>query len=166
MSTADAPGEAASAGIYTNFDAFLKAAIHDFYRRTGKRDKATFIALVIASGELPALAGDAVRSEAGLRKLAMGAAGVAALRVGLRYLVSGPLGILLTGAAAASMVAYFVRNRAEITSKVGRFRTLVTDVRQRYEDVQSQHRDGRLDDAQRNLMIDGLRQRFLADVEG
>ena len=61
MSTADAPGEAASADIYTDFDAFLKAAIHDFYRRTGRRDKATFIALVIASGELRTLAGDALK---------------------------------------------------------------------------------------------------------
>ena len=106
---------AAAAGaekdIYTDFDAFLKRAIHEYYKTSGKKHKGNFIALLIASGEGPSLALDSIKSGSGTKKLALGAAGLLALRVGLRYALSGPLGIILAGATAASLVAYFVRNR-------------------------------------------------------
>ena len=49
------------------------------------------------------MAADSVKDGTGLKKAALGAAGVVALRIGLRYALSGPLGIILTGAAAVSL---------------------------------------------------------------
>ncbi len=151
--------------IYTDFDAFLKEAIAQYYRGPGKRNKGSFIALVIASGEVASMALESVRSGAGLKKLALGAAGMIALRLGMRYVLSGPLGIVLAGATVASLVAYFVRNRGEIVDKIGRYRGRVAELRAAYEKLQSDHRDGRLDDQQRSLMVDGLMKRFLADLD-
>jgi hypothetical protein len=151
--------------IYTEFDEFLKSAILQYYERSGKSDKAKFIALLIASGEITSLAMDQVKSGAGLKKLAIGAVGVVALRIGLKYALSGPLGIILAAAGAASLIAYFVKNRKEITLKISRYRELVADLRQRFEKLQSDHRDDRLTTEQRNLMVDGLLQRFLTDLD-
>jgi len=151
--------------IYTEFDAFLKEAIHEYYQSTGKLEKGNFIALLIASGEVASLALDSVKSGEGFKKVAIGAVGLIALRLGLRYALGGPLGIVLAGATAASLVAYFVKNREEIKDRIVRNRELVSELRQAYEKLQEDHRDGRLDDRQRNLMVDGLMKRFLEDLE-
>jgi hypothetical protein len=150
--------------IYVDFDSFLKSAIYEYYQSGGKGRRANFIALVIASGEIASMALDSVRSGAGTKKLAVGAAGVLALRLGLRFLVGGPLGIILAGATAASLIAYFIRNRGQITEKIGRYRELVATIRLDYEKTQSDFRDGRFDRDQRNLMIDGLMKRFMERV--
>jgi hypothetical protein len=151
--------------IYQSFDAFLKKAIFEYYEVSGKRHKGNFIALVLASGEIGSLALDSVKSGSGAKKLALGAAGVIALRIALRYALSGPLGIVLAGATAASLIAYFVKNRKEITQRVGRNRGLVAELRKSYEQFQSDHRDGRVSADQRNLMLDGLMKRFLSDLD-
>lgn len=151
--------------IYTDFDEFLKSAITDYYEHGGKSNRGNFIALLIASGEAASLAMDSLKSGSGVRKIAVGAAGVVALRIGLRYALSGPLGILLAGATAASLIAYFVRNRGEIAGKITRYRGLVAALKESYAKLQSDHRDGRLDTQQRDLMIDGLMKRFLADLD-
>lgn len=152
-------------GIYTDFDAFLKAAILQYYDRTGRHEKGRFIALLIASGEVASLAMDQVKSGEGLKKVAIGAVGVVALRIGLKYALSGPLGIILAAATAASLIAYFVKNRKDITGRVTSYRTLVAETRAKFEKLQSDHRDNRLDADQRNLMVDGLLQRFLTDLD-
>jgi len=151
--------------IYADFDAFLKTAVHEYYKASGKKKKGNFIALLIASGEGPSLAFDSIKSGSGTKKLALGAAGLLALRIGLRYALSGPLGIILAGATAASLIAYFVRNRNEIISRIGRNRQLVADLRRQHEQFQSDLRDGRVSEEQRNLMLDGLMKRFLADLD-
>ena len=92
-------------------------------------------------------------------------AGVVALRIGLRYALSGPLGVILTGAAAVSLASYLVKNQKEITTKVSKFRTLIADTRTRFEETQGGYRAGRYDAASRNLMVDGLLKRFLAEVD-
>jgi hypothetical protein len=90
---------------------------------------------------------------------------VVALRVGLRYALSGPLGIILTGAAALSAVSYMVKNQKEITGKVSAYRTLIAGVRTKFEETQGGYRAGRYDAASRNLMVDGLLKRFLEDID-
>ena len=165
MATVKPQPDDESDDIYTNFDALLKSILHQYYERSGKLSKGNFIALLIASGEITSMAVDSLKDGAGVRKLALGAAGVVALRLGLRYALSGPLGILLAGATAASLIAYFVRNRREITDKIGRYRTMVADLRQSYEKLQSDHRDARLTREQLTLMVDGLMQRFLSDLD-
>ena len=61
------------------------------------------------------MAADSVKDGSGFKKAALGAAGVVALRFGLRYALSGPLGIILTGAARSRSPGYFVKNQKEIT---------------------------------------------------
>src|SRR5919204_4547366 len=88
--------------VFDDYDAFLKQAIRDYYERGWKSRRGNFIALVIASGQVMSMAKDSIKDGSGLKKAALGAAGVVALRLGLRYALSGPLGIILTGAAAVS----------------------------------------------------------------
>ncbi len=78
--------------VFDDYDAFLKQAIRDYYDRGWKNRRGNFIALVIASGQVTSLAADSIRDGSGLKRAAIGAAGVVALRVGLRYALSGPGG--------------------------------------------------------------------------
>lgn len=151
--------------VFDDYKAFLKAAIREYYERGWKHRRGNVIALLIASGQAMSLAADSVRDGSGLKKAAMGAAGVVALRLGLRYALSGPLGIVLTGAAAVSAVGYLVKNQKEITTKVGEYRTLVENTRAKFDEIQGGYRGGRYDAASRNLMVDGLLRRFLDDVD-
>ena len=151
--------------VFDDYDAFLKQAIRDFYDQGWKSRRGSFIALVIASGQMTSMAADSIKDGSGLKKAALGAAGVVALRVGMRYALSGPLGIILTGAAVVSLGSYVIKNQKEITTKVGTFRTLIADTRTRFEEAQGGYRAGRYDAASRNLMVDGLLKRFLEEVE-
>src|SRR5437868_12985532 len=115
--------------VFDDYDAFLKEAIRDYYDRGWKSRRGNFIALVIASGQAGSMAADSIRDGSGLKKAAFGAAGVVALRLGLRYALSGPLGIILTGAAAVSLASYLVKNQKEISGKVSKFRTIIAETR-------------------------------------
>jgi len=151
--------------VFDDFDAFLKQAIRDYYDRSWKTRRGNFIALVMASGQAMAMAADSIKDGSGLKKAALGAAGVVALRIGLKYALSGPLGIILTGASAVALVGYLVKNQKEIRDKVGSYRTMIADTRNRFEEAQGGYRAGRYDAASRNLMVDGLLKRFLDEVD-
>ena len=154
-------------GIYRDFDAFQKQAVRDYYDRGWTTRRGNFIALLIAAGGGTSLglAKDSVADGTGTKKVAIGAALALALRVGLRYALGGPLSLVLTAAAGASMLAYLVRNQKDILKKVQRYRVVLADVQKKYDDTHSGWRDGKYDVAQRNLMIDGLMKRFVADVD-
>jgi hypothetical protein len=157
---------APDAGIYGEFDAFLKQGIKEYYDRGWQTRKGNFIALLIASGQTTlALAKDSVVDGSGTKKVAIGAAAVVALRVGLRYAVGGPLGLVLTVAAGASMVSYFVRHQKEIVQKVGIYKTSIAETHKRFDEIQAGWRDGKYDVGERNLMIDGLMKRFITQVD-
>lgn len=151
--------------IYDEYDAFLKQGIREYYARGWKSRRGNFIALVMASGQIVSMAADSVKDGSGFKKAALGAAGVVALRFGLRYFLSGPVGLLLSAAVVGSAVAYFVKNQKEITAKVGPYKTLITDTRTKFEEIQGGYRAGHYDAAGRNLMVDGLLKRFLAQVD-
>jgi hypothetical protein len=154
-----------TAAAYDTFDDYLRLAIKEYYDRGWKNRRANFVALLIASGQTAAMAKDAVSGEKGLKNVALGAGLVVALRVGLRYALGGPLGILVTAATAASLVAYLVRNQKEISIKIGRFRERIADEKTRFEEIQSGYRANRYDARERNLMVDGQLKRFLADLD-
>ncbi|HEY5947495.1 MAG TPA: hypothetical protein VIV40_18455 [Kofleriaceae bacterium] len=157
---------ASAQGLYASYDAFLKQAIREYYDRGWTTRKGNFIALLIASGSTSmALAKDSVVDGSGTKKVAIGAGLAIALRVGLRYALGGPLGLVLSVAAGASMVAYFVRNQKDIVKKVGMYKTAIADVHKRYDDVQSGWRDGKYQIADRNLMIDGLMKQFITQID-
>ena len=151
--------------VFDDYDAFLKQVIKDYYDRGWKSRRGTFIALVIASGQATSMAADSIRDGSGLKKAALGAAGVVALRLGLRYALSGPLGVILTGAAAMSLGGYVLKNRKEITDKVGICKTLIGETRTKFEETQGGYRAGRYDGPSRNLMVDGLLKRFLEELD-
>ena len=108
---------------------------------------------------------DSVVDGSGTKKVAIGAATVLALRIGLKYALGGPLGLVLTVAASASLISYFFRNQKDIIKKVGTYRTVIKETDKRYEDLQSGWRDGRYDATERNLMIDGLMKRFVQQID-
>jgi hypothetical protein len=160
------PPDAGGRSIYADFDAFLKVAIKEYYDRGWTTRRGNFIALLIASGQTAlSMAKDSVVDGTGTKKVAIGAALVLALRIGLRYAIGGPLGMVLTVAAGASMVSYFLRNQKDIVKKVGIYRGVITETRGRYDELQAGWRDGRYDATERNLMIDGLMKRFLAQCD-
>ncbi len=154
------------AGIYGEFDAFLKQGIREYYDRGWSTRKGNFIALLIAAGQTTfALAKDSVVDGSGTKKVAIGAAAVLALRIGLRYALGGPLGMVLTVAAGASMVSYFIRNQKEIVKKVGVYKTTIADTHKRFDEIQTGWRDGKYAEGERNLMIDGLMKRFIGQID-
>jgi hypothetical protein len=122
--------------------------------------------LLIASGQTAfALAKDSMIDGTGTKKVALGAGLILALRVGLRYAVGGPLGLVLTVAAGASMVSYFIKNQKDIIKKVGAYKTVIAETNTRYDETQIGWRDGKYPIVDRNLMIDGLMKRFLGQVD-
>lgn len=157
---------AGSKGIYDSFDAFLKQAIREYYDRGWSTRKGNFIALLIASGQTSlALAKDSVVDGSGTKKVAIGAGLLLALRIGLRYALGGPLGLVLGVAAGASMVAYFVRNQKDIIGKVGKYKTAIAESEKRFDEVQAGWRDGKYQVTDRNLMVDGLMKQFVAQID-
>lgn len=153
-------------GLYTAWDAFLKQGIREYYDRSWTTRKGNFIALLIAAGQTSlALAKDSVVDGSGTRKVAIGAGLLLALRIGLRYALGGPLGLVLSIAAGASMVSYFIKNQKDIIKKVGAYKAIIADHEKRYGDVQSGWRDGKYQVPDRNLMIDGLMKQFITQVD-
>ncbi|HEU4733299.1 MAG TPA: hypothetical protein VFT22_35650 [Kofleriaceae bacterium] len=157
---------AGAQGLYTTWDAFLKQAIREYYDRSWTTRKGNFIALLIAAGQTSlALAKDSVVDGSGTKKVAIGAGLLLALRIGLRYALGGPLGLVLGVAAGASMVSYFIKNQKDIVRKVSAYRALMADHEKRYDEVQAGWRDGKYQITDRNLMIDGLMKQFIAQVD-
>ena len=157
---------AGAQGLYASWDAFLKQAIREYYDRGWTTRKGNFIALLIASGSTSmALAKDSVVDGSGTKKVAIGAGLLIALRIGLRYALGGPLGLVLTVAAGASMVAYFIRNQKDIIKKVGTYKSTIAESEKKYDELQSGWRDGKYQISERNLMIDGLMKQFIGQID-
>ena len=161
--TAESPTP--SAASFDTYDEFLKQAIRDYYDRGWKSRKGNFIALLIASGQTAAMAKDSLSGERGIKRAAIGAGALVALRIGLSFALTGPLGLLLTGVAAASLIAFFVKNQKEITSRLPRLRTLIEETRTKFEEIQAGYRGNRYGSRERDLMVDGLLKRFLVDCD-
>ena len=156
----------AEKGLYTSYDAFLKQAIKEYYDRSWTTRRGNFIALLMASGTTSlALAKDSVTDGEGAKKVAIGAGLLLALRIGLRYALGGPLGLIMSVAAGASMVVYFVKNQKDIVKKVGSYKTVIGDSHKRFDDIQAGWRDGKYAAADRNLMVDGLMKQFITQVD-
>ena len=150
---------------FDTYDDFVKAAIKDYYDRGWKTRKGNFVALLIASGQMYGMAKDSFTGEGGLKKMAIGAGALVALRVGLRFAIGGPVGMVLTLASLASLSAFFLKNQKDITAKVPRYREIIKTTKDKFEEIQSGYRGNRYDARERNLMVDGLHKRFLADCD-
>ena len=63
------------------------------------------------------------------------------------------------------MIAYLFKNQKDIVNKVGLYKKLIAETRERYEELQEGWRSGKYDATERNLMIDGLMKRFLGQCD-
>jgi hypothetical protein len=165
MATTTESGTDETQAAYDTFDEYLRLALKEYYERGWKARRANFIAFLWASGQVVAMARGAVSGEKGLKNLAMGTAGVVALRLALRWALGGPLGILLTAATAASLIAFALKNQKDISSKMGRMRERIGEEKNRFEEIQSGYRANRYDARERNLMVEGQLKRFLGDID-
>jgi hypothetical protein len=163
MATTTEANETSAA--YDTFDEYLRLALKEYYERGWKARRANFIAFLWASGQTVAMARNAVSGEKGLKNLALGTAGVVALRLALRWALGGPLGILLTAATGASLIAFAIKNQKDISAKMGRMRERIGEEKTKFEDIQSGYRANRYDARERNLMVEGQLKRFLGDID-
>jgi len=149
---------------YESYEGFLKAAIRTYWEN-GAKSKVNFLALLFASKEAWQVAWGKVASPGAGKKILTGAAGAAALTLLLRTVVGGPIGILLTGASIASLVAIYVKNHTRIWLKVDRYKIVIDEYKTAYEEIRSDWVEGGLKDSQRDLMVDGLLSRFLVELD-
>lgn len=146
---------------YESFEGFLRTAIKRYWDTKGS--KLNFLALLLASREAWNVAWDEATSAP--RRVVTGAASAATVAVLLRNFAAGPVGVLLTGASIASLVTVYARNHERIRGRVQRYRELIDRYRSRYKELRDQYVEGDVDRPQRNLMIDGLLNRFLGDLD-
>jgi hypothetical protein len=150
------------ARAYESYDGFLRESIRTYWEsKRGKR--INFLALLFACKEAWGAAWDEVKDPGMAKKVLTGAAGAAAVAVVLRLVLGGPIGLLLTGASIASLVALYIRNHKKIMARVGHFRGIIEEYRPRYEKLAAE--TGDVDDEARELMIDGLMSRFLDELD-
>lgn len=152
---------ASQQAMYESFDGFVKHTIREYYSRRGKTHPLDYAALLLASGQTLSMGIDTLKEGSVGKKLAFGAAGAVALRMGLKYALSGPLGILATGATVASAGGYLFRNQEKIGKLMRRYKALIAESQTSYEVAADQYQRGRFTAQERNLMIDGLATRFL-----
>lgn len=162
MADSDKAHTAYPADVYETFDAFMQQVLKDVYEVGAKR--AEFVALVIASGEMLPMAWGRIR-KSGVKEFAMGAAGVVALRVGLKYLLGGPLGMILTGFTAATLISFFWSNQKEVMARVKPYKQVIRDANEKFDDIQARYQDGRYDAGERALLVEGMLRRVINEIE-
>lgn len=155
---ADAPR-----ALYASYDGFLKTAIERHWA-TG-RSRIHFVSLLLASREAWEVAWGGVTAPGTGQKALMGAGGVAAIYVALRLLVGGPIGLVLTGVSVASLVSIYAQNHRRIWDQQARYRRLIGDYRVKFDRIRGDWLEGSYGEDQRDLMIDGLLNRFLDEID-
>ncbi len=150
------------------FDDVLKDAVRDYYERFGKRHPADFAALLIAIGGMKtaSIAWDSIIDGEMPKRVAFGALGVVALRYGLKYVLSGPLGILATGLTVASMARYVIKNQGEIRPKAEKYREVIEGAREKYSGLTDSLNSGRLNEEEREMIAEGLKSRLIQAMVG
>lgn len=151
--------------IHDNYDQFLQAALATYYEKGGKGKRVNFLALLLASGETWKVAYKRVKNVSLTGKVVSGVAGAVAVRMLLRYALAGPIGIVLTAASVASLVSLYLRNQDAIAAKVKGYREMIKEYEVKYDKVRGDWVDRKIDADQRDLMMDGLLQRFLLEIE-
>lgn len=145
---------------YDTYQEFLRTAVRRYWDRKGS-SKVTFLALMFATRQAWGVAAQKGLSAETGKKALTGAAGVAAATVLIRVFLGGPLGLLLAGASAVSLIAVYGTNQEAIWSKVLRFRAVIDDYEERYDAVAERQGSA----ADRALMMDGLLGRFLDELD-
>ena len=150
--------------VFHSYQSFLRHAIARYWDRKGS-SKVTFIALLLATRQAWAVALEKGFSADTGKKMLTGAAGAAAVAVLIRAFLGGPLGLLLTGASAISLIAVYGKNQEAIWKKVARYYRVIDEFEDRYDEVNSQVESGAVVAQQRQLMMEGLLSMFLDELD-
>jgi hypothetical protein len=148
---------------YASYDGFLRTAIETYW--TTRRNQIHFVALLLASREAWEVAWEGIRAPGTGTKMLTGAAGATAVVIALRLLIGGPIGLVLTGVSVAGLAAVYVRNHRRIWDQQERYKRLLGEYRAKYDRVRADWIEGRIDEQQRDLMIDGLMNRLLEEID-
>ena len=149
--------------VYASYDGFLKTTLETYWSK--RRNQIHFVALLLASREAWEVAWDGVTAPGTGQRALTGAAGAAAIYVALRLLIGGPIGLVLTGVSVASLVTSYVQNHRRIWDQQERYKKLIAEYRVKYDQIKAKYVEGLIDEAQRDLMIDGLMNRFFEDID-
>jgi hypothetical protein len=149
--------------VYASYDGFLKTVIESYWET--RRNTPHFLALLLASREAWSVAWAGVSSSDTQQRALMGAGGAAALYVLLRLFIGGPIGLVLTGVSIASLVAAYSSNHRRIWDQQDRYRKLIADYRVKYDKVRADWLEGTISEENRDLMIEGLLNRFMEEMD-
>lgn len=149
--------------VYASYDGFLKTTIETYWSK--RRNQIHFVALLLASREAWEVAWGGVTAPGTGQRALTGAAGAAAIYVALRLLIGGPIGLVLTGVSLASLVTIYVQNHRRIWDQQERYKKLIAAYRVKYDQIKAKYVEGVIDESQRDLMIDGLMNRFFEDID-
>ena len=148
---------------YETYPDFLKAAIGAFWERD-ESGRVQSLALLLSAREAWEAAADRAGARGTVKGALAGAAGAAAMTLLLRTVLGGPLGVILTGASVASLVALYQKHRGEISDRAGYNRRVITRYRQEFDNIREDYLSDRLRRDQRDLMVEGLFGRLLEDL--
>lgn len=149
---------------YADYEGFLKASIKKYWA-SEKSGKVDMLASLLATREAWGAAWDEATAPGRSSSLLKGAAGAAAITMLLRTVMGGPLGLLLTGASVASLVALYAKHHERIWAQVERYRDLADEYRPQWEEVAAGRAQDKLTQSQQELMVDGLMARFVERLE-
>lgn len=149
--------------VYASYDGFLKTVIEEYWET--RRNSAHFLALLLASREAWSVAWAGLRADDTQQRALMGAGGALAIYVLLRIFIGGPIGLVLTGVSIASLVAAYSSNHRRIWDQQDRYRKLIADYRVKHDRIRADWLEGTISEEHRNLMIEGLLNRFMEEMD-
>jgi hypothetical protein len=79
--------------------------------------------------------------------------------------LGGPLGVIITGFSVATLISFFWSHQKEVLARRGPYKEVISDTHEKFEDIQARYRDGKYDDGERALLIEGLMRRVLTEIE-
>ena len=152
-----------STPLHETYEGFIESAIKAFWVSEAST-KLDLIALLLAGREAWKVAFDNASENPGA--LLKGAAGVAGATLVLRRILSGPVGLILTGVSVGSVVALYSKHHERIWAQVERYKSLVDEYRPKYQTIADDFAAGSISLEQRDLMLEGLMVRFVQRLEG
>lgn len=152
------------ASPFESYGGFLRTAILRYWDRKGS-SRVTFLALLFATRQAWSVALEKGLSIDSGKKVLTGAGAVAAGAMLIRLFLGGPLGLLLTGASAVSLLAVYGKNSEAIWKKVPRFHGIIDAYEDHWREVHDQHGAGDMDAERRDLIMEGLVARFLDELD-
>jgi hypothetical protein len=149
---------------YASYDGFLKTAIKRYWG-SEKASKVDSIAMLLATWEAWEVAWDDATAPGKGATWLKGAAGVAGVTLLLRAAAGGPLGLLLAGASVASLVGLYSKHSDRIWGQVDHYRAVVDKYRPMFDEINAELIADRLQQQQRDLMVDGLLARLIDELD-